>query len=117
MCGICGFVGFEDQAPNEELLQKMTDCLQHRGPDDFGYFRDESVHLGFRRLSIIDLAGGHQPMTSPDGSLVIIFNGEIYNYQQLRSDLQQRGNTFFTSSDTEPIFSSTALISSSTQPP
>ena len=103
MCGICGFIGIEDTAPNEDLIRQMTDCLLHRGPDDFGYFRDDGVRLGFRRLSIIDLAGGHQPMTSADGSLVIIFNGEIYNYQELRSDLQQRGHTFSTSSDTEVL--------------
>ena len=103
MCGICGFIGIEDEAPNKDLILQMTDCLLHRGPDDFGYFQDNGVRLGFRRLSIIDLAGGYQPMTSPDGSLVIIFNGEIYNFQELRSELQNRGHTFSTSSDTEVL--------------
>ena len=99
MCGICGYIGIEDK----ELIIQMTECLRHRGPDDFGYYRNGKVHLGHRRLSIIDLASGHQPMASDDGSLVIIFNGEIYNYQELKRYLQTRGHVFHTASDTEVL--------------
>ena len=77
--------------------------MVHRGPDDSGYFADETVYLGHRRLSIIDIDGGHQPMQSEDGSVYIVFNGEIYNFRELRDDLQARGFSFQTRSDTEVI--------------
>ena len=99
MCGICGYMGIDDA----DLVERMTDCLRHRGPDDFGYFHEEDVHLGHRRLSIIDLSGGHQPMSTPDGSLTIIFNGEIYNFKELQRQLRQQGHHFETSSDTEVL--------------
>jgi len=99
MCGICGYSGIAD----DDLIVQMTETLRHRGPDDFGYFKHGKVCLGHRRLSIIDLAGGRQPMTNADGSLVIIFNGEIYNYRELRTSLLERGHVFHTVSDTEVL--------------
>jgi asparagine synthase (glutamine-hydrolysing) len=81
----------------------MTGVLKHRGPDDEGFFVDTSVGLGFRRLSIIDLIGGHQPMANEDGTITVVFNGEIYNFRELRSELQQQGHRFSTVSDTEVI--------------
>ena len=99
MCGICGYAGFH--APG--LLEKMTASIRHRGPDDDGHCVEGDVGLGMRRLSIIDVAGGHQPITNEDESLVIVFNGEIYNYRPLREMLLARGHTFRTESDTEVI--------------
>jgi len=99
MCGICGTVGIEQDG----LIERMTEAIHHRGPDDFGHFVDGNVCLGQRRLSIIDVAGGHQPMTTPDGSLTIVFNGEIYNFAELREQLEQRGVRFETHSDTEVL--------------
>ncbi|MBL7206317.1 MAG: asparagine synthase (glutamine-hydrolyzing) [Candidatus Aenigmarchaeota archaeon] len=99
MCGICGFVGFEDKA----LLKKMMDSIKHRGPDDSGVFIDKGISLGHRRLSIIDLKTGKQPMKNEDGTIQIVFNGEIYNFQELRTDLEKKGHKFYTNSDTEVI--------------
>ncbi|MCB9889829.1 MAG: asparagine synthase (glutamine-hydrolyzing) [Planctomycetes bacterium] len=99
MCGICGYLGIDEPG----LLERMTAALLHRGPDDSGLFFDRDVGLGHRRLSIIDLSGGHQPMTSPDGNLVIAFNGEIYNFAELRAELEARGHRFETGSDTEVL--------------
>jgi asparagine synthase (glutamine-hydrolysing) len=107
MCGIAGFVG--RQGVNAEVLQRMTDALVHRGPDGSGRFirRCENgtglVGLGHRRLAIIDLAGGAQPMADAEGQLVLTFNGEIYNYRELRAALARLGHTFQTHSDTEVI--------------
>ncbi len=114
MCGITGALWFEESgAVTAATLDAMTDALVHRGPDDRGthlspLIRDVTgvtpgVGLGFRRLSIIDLAGGHQPMTNEDGSVVIVFNGEIYNYRELRRRLEGSGHRFRTDSDTESI--------------
>jgi len=99
MCGICGYVGIRE----EGLLQQMADSLSHRGPDGSGFFLCDDIGLGHRRLSIIDLEGGQQPIENEDGSLVLIFNGEIYNYQELREGLCERGHRFRTRSDTEVI--------------
>ena len=99
MCGICGYLGLAEDG----LLQRMTDCITHRGPDEEGAFQAEGVGLGMRRLSIIDVAGGHQPIENEDGSLVIVFNGEIYNYRPLREELLAKGHRFRTHSDTEVI--------------
>lgn len=99
MCGICGTVGIQEPG----LIESMTEAIHHRGPDDFGHFVDGDVALGHRRLSIIDLAGGHQPMSSPDGRLTIVFNGEIYNFAELRESLEARGHRFETNSDTEVL--------------
>ncbi len=104
MCGISGQVRIADDAPvNQETIRRMTRTIVHRGPDDEGYFFDGPVGLGFRRLSIIDLGGGHQPMADAEESVWIVFNGEIYNYKELRAELEARGHKFRTNSDTEVI--------------
>ena len=100
MCGITGFIGREQN--KEEILKNMTDRIAHRGPDDEGFYIKDEVALGHRRLSIIDLANGKQPMYSNDKKLVIVFNGEIYNYQELKEELK-KDYKFKTSSDTEVI--------------
>ena len=101
MCGIVGFVGA--RADMEEVLQAMMDRIVHRGPDGAGRFVDGQVALGHRRLSIIDLEGGKQPMFNEDGSLVVVFNGEVYNFQELREQLLAAGHVFATRSDTEVL--------------
>jgi asparagine synthase (glutamine-hydrolysing) len=104
MCGICGKLEFDlaaKVAPN--LLKQMADAIIHRGPDDDGYYVKGQIGLGFRRLSIIDLSGGHQPLANEDDSIWIVFNGEIYNYKELRALLLARGHVFKTQSDTEVI--------------
>jgi asparagine synthase (glutamine-hydrolysing) len=104
MCGIAGQFNFERREPVErETIVRMARSIAHRGPDDEGFFVAGPVGLGFRRLSIIDLAGGHQPMSNSDGTVWIIFNGEIYNYKELRAELQSKGHQFRTNSDTEVI--------------
>lgn len=103
MCGICGVVTRDGRPADQTLLERMTDLIVHRGPDDAGIHIDKNVGLGFRRLSIIDLAGGHQPLSNEDGSIWIVFNGEIYNYKELRRRLLERGHRFATESDTEVI--------------
>jgi asparagine synthase (glutamine-hydrolysing) len=104
MCGICGFYHYTTGEPADELLLRaMLQSIYHRGPDDQGIYIDRDLALGIRRLSIIDLAGGKQPIYNEDRSIVVIFNGEIYNYRELTEDLRQRGHTFTTSSDTEVI--------------
>lgn len=104
MCGICGKLNF-DSANNVSpaVLKSMADAIEHRGPDDEGFYRSGPVGFGFRRLSIIDLNTGHQPISNEDGSVWIVFNGEIYNYQELRNDLKIRGHVFATQTDTEVI--------------
>jgi len=99
MCGICGIIGFDDKL----LLRRMCHVLHHRGPDDDGIFLNSGLGLGVKRLSIIDLGGGHQPVHNEDGSVWIVFNGEIYNYRELRKNLVERGHQFYTLSDTEVI--------------
>ena len=104
MCGICGQFNFVNGEPVEaSTIHRMTQTIAHRGPDDEGYFISNSVGFGFRRLSIIDLAGGHQPMFDTEKTVCVIFNGEIYNYKELRDKLQERGYHFRTASDTEVI--------------
>src|SRR6266436_4810222 len=104
MCGICGQFNFIHHEPVEpETIRRMTDSIRHRGPDDEGYLISGPLGLGFRRLSIIDLAGGHQPMSDVEETVWVIFNGEIYNFKELRADLEQRGYSFRTRSDTEVI--------------
>ena len=108
MCGIAGFVensGVGDRDPREaaRVLDRMCGVIRHRGPDDQGLFVKSPVGLGMRRLSIIDLAGGHQPMAGEDGSVTIVFNGEIYNFMELQPLLEARGHQFKTRSDTEAI--------------
>ena len=104
MCGICGKLEFDPQATvAPSLLKQMADAIVHRGPDDEGHYAQGQVGLGFRRLSIIDLSGGHQPLSNEDGSIWIVFNGEIYNYRELRTELIGKGHIFRTKSDTEVI--------------
>jgi asparagine synthase (glutamine-hydrolysing) len=104
MCGICGQIQVAGEEPvNVETIQRMTRTMFHRGPDDEGYFFDRSLGFGFRRLSIIDLSGGHQPMSDADKTVWIVFNGEIYNYKELRTELEGYGHIFQTNSDTEVI--------------
>jgi asparagine synthase (glutamine-hydrolysing) len=104
MCGIQGFFYFDESRPAEpELARRMREAARHRGPDDHGDHIDRNLALAFNRLSIIDLSGGHQPMSNEDGTVWIIFNGEIYNFAGLREDLIARGHRFQTHSDTETI--------------
>src|ERR1700690_4362090 len=102
MCGIAGIIGHAAAASGCAGVARMMEVLRHRGPDDAGEFAADGVAFGMRRLSIIDLASGHQPMWSERGT-GIVFNGEIYNYRALRAALEQRGHRFATQSDTEVI--------------
>ncbi len=104
MCGISGFFHFDTKRTADAgILKKMTDVLSHRGPDDEGFFVNQNIALGHRRLAIIDLHTGHQPMFSEDRKIVLIFNGEIYNYIELREELKLCGNSFTTTSDSEVV--------------
>ena len=104
MCGICGQFNFGSSAPVRRAdLEVMTKSITHRGPDDEGYFIDGPLGFGFRRLSIIDLSGGHQPMADQEETVWVIFNGEIYNFPELKRELQSHGHVFRTNSDTEVI--------------
>jgi asparagine synthase (glutamine-hydrolysing) len=104
MCGICGQFNFASKQPVEpDTIRRMTQTMVHRGPDDEGYFVSGSLGLGFRRLSIIDLAGGHQPMSDAEETVWATLNGEIYNFKELRAELERRGHRFRTRSDTEVI--------------
>jgi asparagine synthase (glutamine-hydrolysing) len=103
MCGICGVIGSTDPEPTQAVVRQMMGQMCHRGPDDEGMFVDDAVTLGMRRLSIIDLCGGHQPVFNGDRTVVVVFNGEIYNFQELRHTLESRGHRFRTGSDTEVI--------------
>ena len=101
MCGITGFVGAREQM--RDILQDMMDRIAHRGPDGQGQFIEGPAALGQRRLSIIDLEGGRQPMFNEDENLVVVFNGEIYNFQELTAELKAAGHTFATRADTEVL--------------
>jgi asparagine synthase (glutamine-hydrolysing) len=104
MCGICGKLEFDPQATvSPRLIKAMADAIVHRGPDDEGFYVTGQIGLGFRRLSIIDLSGGHQPLANENDTVWIVFNGEIYNYQELRDELVGKGHVFRTKSDTEVI--------------
>jgi asparagine synthase (glutamine-hydrolysing) len=104
MCGICGQFNFTRSEPvDASTIRQMTGTMIHRGPDDEGYFVAGPIGLGFRRLSIIDLTGGHQPMSDSEETVWVILNGEIYNYKELRAELQSKGHQFRTNSDTEVI--------------
>jgi asparagine synthase (glutamine-hydrolysing) len=104
MCGICGQFNFVGAEPvDSDIIRRMASSIAHRGPDDEGYFVSGPIGLGFRRLSIIDLVGGHQPMSDADEMVWVIFNGEIYNYRELRAELLSKGHEFRTNSDTEAI--------------
>src|SRR5208282_1685888 len=103
MCGIAGYYSRGGSPLSRDILVAMMDILKHRGPDGEGLFLDGKFALGHRRLSIIDIEGGRQPVVNEDGSLVVIFNGEIYNYKELRDDLLSKGHQFRSLSDTEVI--------------
>jgi asparagine synthase (glutamine-hydrolysing) len=103
MCGIAGVITLNDSPLELDPVRRMCDAMVHRGPDDEGFYLDDHVALGMRRLSIIDLSGGHQPVHNEDQSVWVVFNGEIYNYRELRQDLIARGHQFQTASDTETI--------------
>src|SRR5450631_2826801 len=104
MCGIAGVMKFGGDARAEAgVVRRMCDVMTHRGPDDDGIYTDGPVGLGMRRLSIIDVAGGHQPISNETGTVWIVFNGEIYNHSELRKDLEARGHRYKTNSDTETI--------------
>src|ERR1044071_8218086 len=109
MCGIAGILHFDTERPvDETILHRMTNVLSHRGPDGEGFHVARNVGLGHRRLAIIDLSTGDQPMFSRDRSLVTVFNGEIYNYVELREELKALGHSFTTQSDTEVILNAYA---------
>jgi len=98
-CGICGFVGLNDHG----LLKRMCEVIRYRGPDETAFYEDDKVGLGIDRLSIIDLAGGAQPIHNEDNSVWVVFNGEIYNYRELKAELEKKGHKFYTESDTETV--------------
>ena len=99
MCGICGTYGF----CYIDILKRMCSKLSHRGPDDEGYYCDSDVMLGMRRLKVIDLETGNQPIYNEDKTTVVVYNGEIYNFREIRDELKNKGHVFKTSSDTETI--------------
>ncbi|KYC45397.1 MAG: Glutamine--fructose-6-phosphate aminotransferase (isomerizing) [Candidatus Methanofastidiosum methylothiophilum] len=99
MCGIAGFFGFEDK----ELIKKMLDSMYHRGPDDYGSYSDREASIGNRRLSIIDISGGHQPMHNEDETVFVVFNGAIYNFLELKEGLEKKGHRFYSNCDTEVL--------------
>jgi len=107
MCGITGVYNLDERKADPILLKSMTDCLRHRGPDDSGIYVDQNVGLGHARLSILDLSpAGHQPMSNDDQTIWVTFNGEIYNFQEIRKELEQKGYKFKSNSDTEVIIKS-----------
>ena len=104
MCGVCGIYEYKTHKPvDQQILADMLHVLHHRGPDDAGVYFDKDLALGMRRLSIIDLNGGKQPISNEDGKVVTVLNGEIYNYQSLRDEMENRGHRLLTASDTEVI--------------
>ncbi|MCK5493197.1 MAG: asparagine synthase (glutamine-hydrolyzing), partial [Candidatus Omnitrophica bacterium] len=104
MCGICGQFNFTKQHKIElETLKGMVAIMRHRGPDEFGFYQDQDIGLGHARLSIIDLAGGKQPIHNEDKTIWITYNGEVFNYIELRTELEQKGHKFYTHTDTEVL--------------
>src|SRR5438874_11930348 len=104
MCGITGIYAYADgEAVNEQVMRRMLGSIRHRGPDDEGMHIAGGLGLGIRRLSIIDLEGGHQPIYNEDGSIVLVLTGELYSYRELREQLLRRGHTLQTASATEVI--------------
>lgn len=103
MCGFVGFFGEESPEEKEVVAREMANAIVHRGPDSDGYFADERIALGFRRLSIVDLSGGDQPIYNETNDLVIVFNGEVYNFRELRAELEEKGHVFRTRTDTEAV--------------
>src|SRR5687768_15966792 len=114
MCGICGVMSLRPPGPDspgisEAAVVRMRDAMTHRGPDDEGVFIADGVGLGHRRLSIIDVAGSRQPMSTADEALWLTYNGEVYNFQDLRAELEARGATFRTKGDTEVVLQAYAV--------
>src|SRR3954464_11153759 len=109
MCGIAGIAGTMSSEQLLKTVKLMTDAMTHRGPDDEGMWGGDGFAFGMRRLSIIDLAGGHQPMWDSRTGIGMVYNGEVYNYKAVRAGLQQAGITFQTSSDTEVVLQGLAL--------
>ena len=103
MCGIYGILQLDGQPVSPELMARMGKLTVHRGPDDEGMHLDGACAIGMRRLSIIDVAGGHQPLSNEDGTLWLVCNGEIYNFRELRRDLEAKGHRFKTGSDCETL--------------
>src|ERR1041385_53173 len=103
MCGIVGFVNMAPGTGSEAVLRRMADRIRHRGPDDAGSYIDGCAFLGHRRLSIVDVAGGHQPMSNRSGSVWTIYNGEVFNHAELRPALEKAGYQYDSRSDTETI--------------
>src|SRR6476620_8362145 len=103
MCGITGFVNARESVVNRDALERMNQAIFHRGPDEDGFYTNENVALAMRRLAIIDLKGGQQPIFNSDRTKAIVYNGEIYNFQGIRADLEKRGHRFYTHCDTEVI--------------
>src|SRR5713226_1058587 len=104
MCGIYGVVDLkQERTPGQALFDRMGRVITHRGPDDSGQYYGRGVALGMRRLSIIDLSGGHQPISNEDGTVWVVCNGEIYNFIELRNELEAKGHKFKTGSDTEVL--------------
>ena len=103
MCGICGAVDFSGAVNAAEVVRRMTPTMLHRGPDDEGYLGDRRLSVGMRRLSIIDIEGGHQPVFNDAGTVGAVLNGEIYNFQELSRQLADRGHSFHTRSDSEVL--------------
>ena len=102
MCGFVGFTNFIGEKA-DRVLEDMMNKIVHRGPDSSGKFVNEDICLGFRRLSIIDLEGGSQPLYNEDGTMILVFNGEIYNHRELRDELIERGHIFKTRTDSETL--------------
>ena len=103
MCGLVGFIDKTSKKDKKNIIKNMADVIIHRGPDGEGFYVDDSIAMGFRRLSIIDLKGGNQPLYNEEKDMVINFNGEIYNYKELKEELIRKGHKFKTNSDTEVI--------------
>jgi asparagine synthase (glutamine-hydrolysing) len=103
MCGICGIARHDRREPDPDTLLRMTAAIAHRGPDGDGFYCRPGIGLGVRRLAIIDVAGGDQPISNEDGSLWIVYNGESFNFPELHAELKKRGHTFRTKTDTECV--------------
>ena len=101
MCGIAGYIS--DKKPTKKILKEMTDRIAHRGPDGEGHYFDDNAALGHRRLAILDLETGDQPIFNEDKNIVVVFNGEIYNYKELREELKKKKHKFTTKTDTEVL--------------
>ena len=104
MCGICGIIDFNNQIKEKkQIIHVMAEKILHRGPDDSGTFSDENISLGFKRLSILDIKNGNQPIFNKNKSIVSIFNGEIYNFKEIKKELIEKGYNFVTETDSEII--------------